>query len=71
MFSVLVLGGAGVKAGAKLGHVHKLDVAPTIARFLSLEMPSACGRVLTEALQVGSPLAGDEAKSPASGLPAR
>lgn len=50
MHAVLVFAGAGVKAGAPLGHVSNLDVAPTIARFLGLELPGARGRVLTEAL---------------------
>lgn len=50
MFTSLVLSGAGVKKGALLGHVHNLDIAPTIARLLGLEMPPMSGRVLEEAL---------------------
>lgn len=50
MHAMLVFAGAGVKSGATFGHVSNLDVAPTIARFLGLELPGARGRVLTEAL---------------------
>lgn len=50
MYSALIFSGAGVKSGATLGHVRNLDVAPTIARFLGLDLPKARGRVLTEAL---------------------
>jgi hypothetical protein len=31
--------------------VHNVDVAPTIARLLGVDLPSATGRVLTEALK--------------------
>jgi predicted AlkP superfamily pyrophosphatase or phosphodiesterase len=51
MFTSLVLSGRGVKSGATIGHVRSLDVAPTIARLLGLEMTDVEGRVLTEALQ--------------------
>lgn len=51
MFTALVLSGRGVKSGATIGHVRSLDVAPTIARLLGLEMKDVEGRVLTEALR--------------------
>ena len=50
MFTSLVLSGRGIKKGATIGHVRSLDVAPTIARLLGLEMKDVEGRVLTEAL---------------------
>jgi len=50
MYTSLVISGAGVKKGALLGHVRNLDIAPTIARLLGLEMPPMSGRVLDEAL---------------------
>jgi predicted AlkP superfamily pyrophosphatase or phosphodiesterase len=50
MFTSLVLSGHGVKKGATIGHVRSLDVAPTIAALLGLEMNDVEGRVLTEAL---------------------
>ena len=51
MFTSLVLSGRGVRKGASIGHVRSLDVAPTIARLLGIELPDVEGRVLTEALQ--------------------
>ena len=50
MFTSLVLSGRGIKKGATIGHVRSIDVAPTIARLLGLEMKDVEGRVLTEAL---------------------
>jgi len=50
MFTSLVLSGRGVKKGATIGHVRSLDVAPTIATLLGIEMKDVEGRVLTEAL---------------------
>ena len=51
MFTSLVLSGRGVKKGAAIGHVRSLDVAPTIAALLGIEMKDVEGRVLTEALR--------------------
>jgi predicted AlkP superfamily pyrophosphatase or phosphodiesterase len=51
MFTSLVLSGNGVKKGTTIGRVRSLDVAPTIARLLGVEMANVEGRVLTEALQ--------------------
>ena len=42
--------GPGIKRGVKLGSVRNLDVAPTIAKLLGLEMKNIQGKVLTEAL---------------------
>lgn len=50
MFPALVLSGAGIRAGATLGHVRNIDVAPTIAALLGVEMTDAEGRVLHDAL---------------------
>jgi predicted AlkP superfamily pyrophosphatase or phosphodiesterase len=50
MFTSLVLSGRGIRNGATIGHVRSLDVAPTIARLLGIEMKDVEGRVLTEAL---------------------
>jgi hypothetical protein len=50
MFTSLVLSGRGVKSGVTIGHVRSLDVAPTIAKLLGLEMKDVEGKVLTEAL---------------------
>jgi predicted AlkP superfamily pyrophosphatase or phosphodiesterase len=50
MDAVFVAWGAGIKSGAKLGRIRNIDVAPTIAHLLGLEMKNVDGRVLTEAL---------------------
>jgi predicted AlkP superfamily pyrophosphatase or phosphodiesterase len=50
MWGTLVISGHGIKPGTQLGKVHSIDVAPTIARLLGVAMPSAEGRVLTDAL---------------------
>ncbi|MBM3876643.1 MAG: alkaline phosphatase family protein [Verrucomicrobia bacterium] len=42
--------GAGIKRGATLTEINNLDVAPTIARLLGLEMKDVQGRVLGEFL---------------------
>jgi predicted AlkP superfamily pyrophosphatase or phosphodiesterase len=51
MHTALVLSGAGVARGRGIGHVRNVDVAPTIARLLGVELPTATGRVLHEALR--------------------
>ncbi|MFG0334014.1 MAG: alkaline phosphatase family protein, partial [Maioricimonas sp. JB049] len=50
MLGTLVISGYGVRPGQKLGKVHINDVAPTIARLLGLEMPTAEGQPLEAAL---------------------
>jgi predicted AlkP superfamily pyrophosphatase or phosphodiesterase len=51
MYPVLVLSGSGIARGARLGHVRNIDVAPTIAALLGLEMRGVEGRVLREAIR--------------------
>ncbi|HSC28086.1 MAG TPA: ectonucleotide pyrophosphatase/phosphodiesterase [Vicinamibacterales bacterium] len=50
MYPLLILSGAGIAPGRRLGHVRNIDVAPTIAALLGLEFSGADGGVLTEAL---------------------
>ena len=50
MYPSLILSGRGIRSGGRIGHVHNLDIAPTIARLLGLEMEGLQGRVLEEAL---------------------
>ena len=46
-----VVAGPGVAAGAALGAIRQIDVAPTLAALLGLDPPAqATGRVLTDAL---------------------
>jgi predicted AlkP superfamily pyrophosphatase or phosphodiesterase len=51
MHTALVLSGAGIAPGVRLGHVRNLDVAPTIAVLLGVPLPAVEGRVLREALR--------------------
>lgn len=54
MLGTLILHGAGIRSGARLGKVHSIDVAPTMAELLNVKIPDVDGRVLTEAL-AGTP----------------
>ncbi len=51
MHPALILSGAGIASGKTLGHVSNVDVAPTIAALLRLDLPTATGRVLRAALR--------------------
>jgi predicted AlkP superfamily pyrophosphatase or phosphodiesterase len=50
LYGTLILSGAGIQPGQKLGLCQNLDVAPTMARLLQVELPNVDGRVLNEAL---------------------
>ena len=50
MLGTLVMSGYGIKSGVELGKVSNLDVAPTIARLLGVELPTADGKPLEKAL---------------------
>jgi predicted AlkP superfamily pyrophosphatase or phosphodiesterase len=50
MHGTLVISGAGIARGVKLGKVASIDVAPTMARLLGVELPDTDGRVLTDVL---------------------
>lgn len=50
MLGTLVISGAGIQPGTRLGKVQSVDVAPTIARLLGIELPTAEGKVLEKAL---------------------
>jgi predicted AlkP superfamily phosphohydrolase/phosphomutase len=55
---VLILGGAGVKAGKQLEGASILDLTPTILHALGIAVPHDLdGRVLSEAFEASSPLA--------------
>lgn len=47
---IFVASGAGIKQGQRLERIRNIDVAPTIARLLGLELSNADGRVLEEIL---------------------
>lgn len=50
MYPGLILSGRRIRQGGRIGHVHNLDIAPTIVSLLGLEMEGLEGRVLEEAL---------------------
>jgi len=50
MHASFVAWGAGIKPGTVLKDIRNLDVAPTVAHLLGLEMKNVEGRVLTELL---------------------
>jgi predicted AlkP superfamily pyrophosphatase or phosphodiesterase len=45
-----VMWGAGIKPGANVGEISNQDVAPTIARLLGVELPTATGKTIEAAL---------------------
>lgn len=51
MRGVFIIAGNGIKSGARLEYARLIDVAPTIARLLGLEMKTARGRVLAEVIK--------------------
>ena len=51
MNSLFVASGQGIRDGVTLPVIENIDVAPTVARILGLELPSTDGRVLTEVLK--------------------
>ncbi len=53
-----VMGGPGVREHATLDDVSMVDVAPTAARLLGIDLPGAEGRALAEALTSEPPLKG-------------
>ncbi|MDZ4800269.1 MAG: ectonucleotide pyrophosphatase/phosphodiesterase [Bryobacteraceae bacterium] len=51
MDAIFIASGAGVRPGVKLGKIRNLDVAPTAAKLLGLEMSDIEGKPLTAALR--------------------
>ena len=49
-----VASGAGIRVGIRVDRVRNLDVAPTIAKLLGLDLPTATGDVIEEILESGS-----------------
>jgi predicted AlkP superfamily pyrophosphatase or phosphodiesterase len=48
--ALFIAAGRGIRPGTTLESVSNLDLAPTIARLLGVELPDAQGKVLTEVL---------------------
>jgi predicted AlkP superfamily pyrophosphatase or phosphodiesterase len=51
MRALFVIAGKGIKSGAQTPYARLIDVAPTVARLLGLEMKTARGRVISEVLK--------------------
>ncbi|MCP5118756.1 MAG: alkaline phosphatase family protein [bacterium] len=51
MHATFVAAGAHIRPGVELSEIANLDVAPTVAAILGVELPEADGRVLTEILK--------------------
>jgi predicted AlkP superfamily pyrophosphatase or phosphodiesterase len=51
MRAIFIASGAGVRAGTKLGVIRNLDVAPTIARWLDLDLANVTGRPLSDIIE--------------------
>ena len=51
LLATCVVWGAGVKPGTELGKIRNLDIAPTIARILGVELPAADGKPLAKLLE--------------------
>ncbi len=50
MLSLCIVSGPGVRAGTKLGKIPAIDIAPTVARILGIELPTAEGKPLERLL---------------------
>lgn len=51
--AVFIAGGPSIRSGHRIGEIRAVDVAPTIAKAMGLELEHADGSVLVEALLVG------------------
>lgn len=49
MNAIFVASGAGIVSAKKIGVIENIDLAPTVAKLLNVPLPSADGKVLTEA----------------------
>src|SRR5690606_19174568 len=51
MDASFIASGAGVKAGVTLGRIGNIDIAPTVAKLLGIEMKDVDGRALDEVVE--------------------
>jgi hypothetical protein len=51
MRPIFVAWGAGIRAGVRVEGVRSIDVAPTVAKLLGIEMKDVMGKVVAGALQ--------------------
>jgi predicted AlkP superfamily pyrophosphatase or phosphodiesterase len=50
MLATFIASGPGIRPGLRLGQVDNIDLAPTAAALLGLQIPTASGRVMSEIL---------------------
>ncbi len=50
LHATFVIWGMGIKPGVKMGEISNIDVAPTIAKLLGIELPNPDGKPLTAVL---------------------
>jgi len=53
MQAIFIAWGAGIPAGVRINSISNLDVAPTIAALLGLEMKQAKGHAIPEIIRPG------------------
>lgn len=51
MRALFIIAGSGIKSGAQVEYARVIDIAPTVARLLGLEMKTARGRVISEVIK--------------------
>ena len=51
MQAIFIAWGAGIPKGVRLGNITNLDVAPTIAALLGLEMKQAKGHTIEQIIK--------------------
>jgi hypothetical protein len=51
MRALFIIAGNGIKSGAQVKYARVIDIAPTVARILGLEMRTARGRVISEVIK--------------------
>lgn len=50
MLAMCIVRGPGIAPGTKLGTIRSIDIAPTIAGILGIDLPTAEGRTLDKLL---------------------
>ncbi len=69
MQAAFTVSGPGVAAGAGLGVIHEVDIAPTLAALLGIDPPAqSVGKVLREALDPKALMAAGRGRPPANAL---
>ena len=56
MQAIFIAWGAGIRKASRIASINNIDVAPTVANLLDLQMKTTEGRVLQEILEATPPL---------------